>query len=398
MLRRSAVLAGLFVLLAGGAQAESVDIVGGQPVTPGQFPFLVQVAAPVGNGRFIMCTGSLIAPTWVLTAAHCGNDVPPQYVSIGDASPDNPYGVTVSELQVASWIPHPQYNRQTFENDIALIKLSADARNYPPTYQGQPLYSPQAVGLAASPASTSSGIGNVTIAGFGLTAPADPASAPSASYWAGPIPTLPISTCGGAYGVTLSPLQKLCFGAMDQFTCQGDSGGAVFAGQPGAYLAYGVVSFGSNPCGLAPAVATYVPGYRAWIEQQINGASPGGTCSPSSTRLCLLNNRFSVRLRWNDGSGFRDALVAEPKANSSGSGAGLFYFYAEDPSNWEVLVKMIDACGSSNFWLLGSASTGFGWELTVRDERSGLSKTYTKPLNGQASGIADFSAFQTCGQ
>ena len=59
---------------------------------------------------------------------------------------------------------------------------------------------------------------------------------------------------------------------------------------------------------------------------------------------------------------------------------------------------MIDACGGGNFWLLGSASTGFGWELTVRDEKAGVTKTYTKPLNGQASGIADFSAFQTCGQ
>ena len=180
--------------------------------------------------------------------------------------------------------------------------------------------------------------------------------------------------------------------------CNGDSGGPVFGGSSGSFSQYGIVSFGKDPCGTKQEVATYVPGFVTWINQQINGSSPGGTCTPSSTRLCLLNNRFSVTLRWNDGSGFRDALVADPKANSAGSGAGLFYFYSEDPSNWEVLVKMIDACGGGNFWLLGSASTGFGWELTVRDEKAGVTKTYTKPLNGQASGIADFSAFQTCGQ
>lgn len=124
-------------------------------------------------------------------------------------------------------------------------------------------------------------------------------------------------------------------------------------------------------------------------------ASP---CVSSMTSLCLLEGRFSARLRWNDGTGFRDAYVAAPTADGSSSSSGLFFFYPMDPSNWEVLVKMVDGCANnSRYWLLVSASTGFGWELTVRDEATGSSQILNHPLDGQASGISDFGAFSTCG-
>jgi hypothetical protein len=117
-------------------------------------------------------------------------------------------------------------------------------------------------------------------------------------------------------------------------------------------------------------------------------------CTPSATTLCLLDGRFSASLRWDDGSGPKDAYVADPKTPAS----GIFYFYPSDPANWEVLVKAIDGCGNNNrFWVLVSASTGFGWTLRVRDETTGTIKTFNHPLNGQASGVSDFSAFATCG-
>lgn len=121
-------------------------------------------------------------------------------------------------------------------------------------------------------------------------------------------------------------------------------------------------------------------------------------CVASNTRLCLINGRFSATLKWNDGSGPKDAFVAGPKTDGASSAAGLFYFYSSDSSNWEILAKMIDGCGTNgHFWMLVAASTGFGWELSVKDESSGVTKTFSHPLNGQASGIADFEAFNTCG-
>lgn len=125
-------------------------------------------------------------------------------------------------------------------------------------------------------------------------------------------------------------------------------------------------------------------------------ASPAhALCIPSSTKLCLLDGQFSATLRWSDGGpgGLRDAFVAGPQTDA----AGLFYFFANDPDNWEILVKMINGCNTNGrYWVLVSASTGFQWQLTVTNEGSGAVQTFSHPLDGNASGIANFNAF-TCG-
>jgi len=122
------------------------------------------------------------------------------------------------------------------------------------------------------------------------------------------------------------------------------------------------------------------------------------TCAPSSADLCLLEGRFTARLAWDDGSGTKHAFVAAPKTDGPDSAAGLFFYYVEDASNWEILVKMIDGCGTNgHFWALVAGSTGFAWTLEITDEATGVVRTFTHPLDGQASGLEDFEAFATCG-
>src|SRR5262245_49133681 len=49
------------------------QIAGGTPVPQGKYPFAASIRASVSGGS-ILCTGSLISPSHVLTAAHCTYD------------------------------------------------------------------------------------------------------------------------------------------------------------------------------------------------------------------------------------------------------------------------------------------------------------------------------------
>jgi secreted trypsin-like serine protease len=271
----SALVALLAVTLCSTAIAgeRAPQVVGGEPVTAGQFPFVVRVNLPDDG----ICTGSLIRNSWVLTAAHCGELGAPISVLIGDAESgtDGPTHV-VTTLPVAQWIPHPGYSPDADANDIALIRLASDATAYPPRRDGSVQYVPAPIALASSPASTASGIGAVSLTGFGLVDPSgEVEDNPGYAFFAGNLPTYPIDDCGD-FSPGLSASTQLCYGAYPG-DCDGDSGGPVFVGANGAFAQVGVVSFGSETCGESPSVATYVPGFVSWINQQIDG-----TQQPSS--------------------------------------------------------------------------------------------------------------------
>lgn len=122
----------------------STRIIGGQTAKEHSWPWQVYlVTHGLFDGyydKFIECGGVLIDPWWVVTAAHCIGDnspnVPQNQKPSGEATVGlheiDIYGSSSerdpgTKIPIDTFIRHPQWDTKTFENDIALLKLSRPA-------------------------------------------------------------------------------------------------------------------------------------------------------------------------------------------------------------------------------------------------------------------------------
>ena len=110
---------------------KSGRIVGGSPTKFGKWPWQAFVRQATWLGLFSKnkCGGVLIAPKYVLTAAHCQPGfLATLTVVLGDfditteTEAGNANAITKNVKRV---IVHRDYNAQTFENDIAILELES---------------------------------------------------------------------------------------------------------------------------------------------------------------------------------------------------------------------------------------------------------------------------------
>uniref|UniRef100_A0A1B0CRQ4 Putative trypsin-like serine protease n=1 Tax=Lutzomyia longipalpis TaxID=7200 RepID=A0A1B0CRQ4_LUTLO len=252
---------------------KSIDIVtriiNGEMATEGQFPYQVRIliyGSDNCTARRLRGGGSIIAKNWVLTAGHCTAPTPGLIDTIfafqiqaGLVIVDEPRQRKI--VLASNSFPHPEYNPNTLENDIGLVKMDSYFDFSTPYVKPIP--------LVAANTDKASYVGQiVTASGFGYIENDGPVSN-ELRYTQ--LKVIDFSTCLEAYPGDDLPDSSFCaegFGTPKGSTCEGDSGGPITLLMNGKTIQIGLVSYSNgNGCDTAPAGYTNVAQFVPWIQK-----------------------------------------------------------------------------------------------------------------------------------
>ncbi|MDJ0629563.1 MAG: serine protease [Rhodobacter sp.] len=278
-------------------------IINGQEVLAGQGPWAAslrfQVAPTDASSTRHICGGSFVSPLlsddkervedwisddpnpeWIVTAAHCvvdrsGNLEDKDRLTVfgGARNRTNPDGRGQVQ-QVVEIIPHPQFDVETLENDIALLRLSPPVANSLPATRRASIRFP-------APRDTNwinEPYMSVYAQGWGTTE----TGSDSLLLKEVQLPVVDRTLCQRKFSIhgEIIGIGMLCAGFVDgNFdSCQGDSGGPLVYRAEGNIaiprspepVLVGVVSWGIG-CGRADLFGVYTTAsvYRKWAEEAV---------------------------------------------------------------------------------------------------------------------------------
>src|SRR5437764_404602 len=289
----------LLVIVCGFAlsSAPAQAVVGGKPSPPGSYRYVADVLI----GGAFGCSGTLIAPDWVLTAGHCGSITgslsmglapapaawPASFytVQLGSVYADGRGGERHSVTRVV--VDSDYIATNGTGNDVTLLQLDHPSRVRPMLIAAQRERRSWRPGVLA------------TIAGFGTTSEND--STPPSQMRYARVPITTDAYCAQAYPNGLSeapddgsfdPATMLCAGYPKggTDTCEGDSGGPLLVPVGRTFRLVGATSFGKG-CAEADHPGVYARLAQGPIRSFIAQFVPQGFAPEHAKRRARHRHR-----------------------------------------------------------------------------------------------------------
>jgi hypothetical protein len=232
-------------------------IINGTPTSTSTSAF--ESVGMIGDRSGHFCSGTLIAPQYALTAAHC---------AVGVANTSGRFSVDGTTYSTSQVIVHPAYNPSQFgtdrANDLAIYKLSQPVTGITPSpiFRGTPQVGDllTLVGFGAGGSGTTGELGDFGTKRFGTT----------------PIDRVSATLIGWSFDNNT-----------ESNTAPGDSGGPAFLNVGGTYYVAGITSGGSREDAALgdQSFDTRVDPYAAWIDSIITPSTPSNPPTPATVSI-----------------------------------------------------------------------------------------------------------------